>query len=484
MSESVKIERMSYGVCAVGRLASGKTVFVPGGTPGETVEVDVIEDKPRFARAMIAGGTAHTSGETGASGVRDAFDATAPWAHLPYELQLAQKQAIVRDALVRVGHFSDEEADALVRPIVRSKDAWGYRNKLELAATTDERGRFALGFHGADSARIAAVERCALGNRLIERAPAALAGALRYLAGGDDLGIYRVGIRGSLGTKSVEVALWTPPSAFPRTFAAKMLVDAVGAESVVRVIAEPGKARKVKRVEVLAGEGHWREQMVGVGPQVSRAGRAADHVAGHADYADRTDHADRADRASAASPQRPLSYAVSAPSFFQVNTKQATKLVSHALEALAVEAGQAIVDLYAGVGTFSIPLARAGARVAAIELEGSAARDLRRNCAKNGVDIDVVCDDAGRALPQVARRLGRLDAIVVDPPRSGLDKRAISHIAQASPQRIAYVSCDPQTMARDAARLRERGWHLASTTPVDLFPQTYHVETVNLFERP
>lgn len=446
MTESVYIERMSYGPDAVGRLSSGKTVFVRGAAPGEVVDVEIVEEKPRFARAVACSPSATIS-------------PIAPWAHLPYDLQLSQKQTLVRDALVRVGHFSPNEADAALRKIVPSKDEWGYRNKLELAATTDSRGRFALGFHEADSDAVDPIDRCALGNRLIERAPSAVAGALRYLSGGEGLGIYRVGVRGSLGTKSVEVALWTPPSAFPRAFAAKMLVDAVGATSVVRVVADPGKARKVKRVEVLAGGGHWCESMV-----VRRQA---------------------AEPADAAHPNVPnaVPYAVSAPSFFQVNTKQAAKLVAIALDALAMERGQIVADLYAGVGTFSIPLALAGATVAAIELEGSAARDLRRNCTHNGVDVDVVCDDVAQALPRVAKRQGRLDAVIVDPPRSGLDKRALAHIDHVAPQRMVYVSCDPQTMARDAARLVGRGWHLVSTTPVDLFPQTYHVETVNLFVR-
>lgn len=450
MTESVYIERMSYGPDAVGRLSSGKTVFVRGAAPGETVDVRIVEDKPRYAKAVVVG-----SGAEADAGKRPGHDspiaALSPWAHLPYETQLAQKRSIVDAALGRVGHFAPDEVEAAVRPIVGCKDPWGYRNKLELAATVDGRGRFALGFHDEGSAAVEPAEACPLGNRLIERAPKALAGALRYLAGGVDLGVYRVGIRGSLSTKSVEVALWTPPGPFPRSFAAKMLVDAVGATSVVRVLAEPGRARKVKRVEVLEGEGHWDENLM-VGPGAS-----------------------------------PVGYAVSAPSFFQVNTKQAAKLVGLALDGLALRPGDVTADLYSGVGTFSIPLALAGVRVAAIELEGSAARDLRRNAAAAGVDVDVVCDDVARALPGLAKRHGKrhgqLDALVVDPPRAGLDKRALDHVVQAAPARIAYISCDPQTLARDAARLAQRGYRLQAATPVDLFPQTYHVETVSLFVR-
>lgn len=486
MIETVYIDRMSYGPDAVGRLANGKTVFVRGGTPGESCDVEIVEDRERYAKGVAL------------DFLPSAQNATAPWAYLPYSVQLDAKHTCVRDALLRVGHVSEEEVEAVLRPIVACKAEWGYRNKLELAATMDSRNNFALGFHdasyggvgggakranGADGVaqraaannqssddHAEAVDSCRLGNRLVEHSPKALSGALRYLQGRDgDLGIYRVGIRGSIATNSVEVALWTPPGPFPRGFAAKMLRDAVGATSVVRVIADKGKARRVKQLEVLDGDGHWRENIM-------------------------------------LAQEDPVTFQVSAPSFFQVNTRQAARLVRLALDALDVCSGEHVCDLYSGVGAFSIPLARAGANVTAIELEGSAARDLRQNCKRNNVDINVVCDDVARAFPKLAKSRGlsahdgssthnsssahgksshrkSLDALLVDPPRAGLDKRVISQIVDASPSRMVYVSCDPQTLARDVARLREKGYKLTSATPVDMFPQTYHVETVSTFER-
>ena len=172
-----------------------------------------------------------------------------------------------------------------------------------------------------------------------------------------------------------------------------------------------------------------------------------------------------------------LSFSVSAPSFFQVNTAQAEALVKLALEMAEVEEGSFVADVFAGAGMFSLPLAEAGADVVAIELSGSAVRDLRRNADANGLFVDAVCDDAVRALDQ----LEGADAVLVDPPRAGLEKRVLEGICQAAPARVVYVSCDPQTMARDAARFANQGYRLVRTCPVDLFPQTYHVETVNLF---
>lgn len=439
MSEIVDIERMGYGAAAIGHLSSGKTVFVDGAAPGDACEVRVVEEKPTFARAELVAVVRPSDERVPLDAKRCAGSGIpgAPWAHLAYSAQLAAKRQNLVEALVRVGKMERTAVEELVAPCVPCKREWGYRNKIELAAFADAAGRFALGMHEAGTDEVVAVAAAPLANRFLEKAPKALTGALRFLQGAGDLGIYRVGARASLRTKSVEVALWTAPSAFPRTAVAKTLQDAVRATSVVRVVAAPGAARKVKKVEALEGAGFWKEELAGI------------------------------------------SFAVSAPSFFQVNTAQAERLVELVMDGLRLEAGMLVADLYAGAGTFSLPMARAGADVIAIELEGSSVRDLRRNAQFNDCDIEVIGDDVARALPEV----GTIDAAVVDPPRSGLAKEVVSAIADAAPGRLAYVSCDPQTFARDAAALRAHGFALAQATPVDLFPQTYHQETVGIFTR-
>ncbi|WP_256368328.1 23S rRNA (uracil(1939)-C(5))-methyltransferase RlmD [Adlercreutzia sp. ZJ473] len=434
--EVVRIERMSYGSAAVGRLASGKTVFVEGAAPQETVEVQVTEEKPSFARARMT--RVLEPAQT-----REPRPACArgcggcPWAHLAYAAQLEAKRACVVDALVRTAHMDAARAEELVGECAPSKRQWGYRNKLEFACGTDAAGRLTLGLFREGTHDLVSVDACPLAVRFIERAPKALRGALRYLQGSQDLGIFRVGVRASLRTKSTEIALWTPPSAFPRAAVAKTLKDAVKATSVVRVLAEPGCARKVKKVEVLDGRGLWEESVCDA------------------------------------------RFLTSAPSFFQVNTAQAEKLVKLVMEGLEVSPGMYVADLYAGGGTFSIPLAQAGADVVAVEVAGSSVRDLRRNADANKAFVEAVCGDTARELPE----LGELDALVVDPPRAGLARGVVDSIAAAGPARVAYVSCDPQTWARDVALFEQRGYRLVRATPVDLFPQTYHVETASILAR-
>lgn len=440
MEQTVTIERMGYGAEAVGHLEDGKTVFVEGGAPGDRVTVEMIEERPSFVRARIAHVDEPSPFRTAPMCSHAVICGGCPWAHLSYEAQLTAKRDNVKAALVRTAHLEPERVEELVRPCLPSKREWGYRNKLELAAHIDDRGVFMLGFHRAGAGDLAVCDTCPVAGKPIARSPKALRGALRFAQGSQDLGIFRVGVRGSVRTQDVEIALWTKPGPFPRGPVANTLRSALKATSIVRVLADPGKERRIKRVETLDGRGRWEEELSGIRFQTS------------------------------------------APSFFQVNTAQAEKLVAEVMEGLGGEgslSGALVADLYAGGGTFSLPLAAGGADVIAIESAGTSVRDLRRNADANGVEIEVVGGDAARELPE----LGELDALVVDPPRAGLGEGVVESIAAAGPARIASVSCDPATWARDVERFEAHGYRLVRVQPVDMFPQTYHVEVVGIFER-
>lgn len=436
MNETIRIERMAYSSQAIGHRSDGKTVFVEGGAPGDVAEVEIVEDKKSFARGAIVRILEASPDRVKIASAIDWECGTAPWQHLSYDAQLAAKRANVVSALSHTAHMPLEQAEELVSSCVPSKRTWGYRNKLELACASDEAGRFVVGFHREGTDELVNADSSRLVHKQIEKAPKALRGAIRYAQGDRDLGIYRIGVRHSLATGDLEVALWTRPGAFPRATFAKTLSSACKASGIIRVMADPGKARKIKGVEVLDGRGKWRERIGDV------------------------------------------EFATQAPSFFQVNTAQATKLVDIVLQGLGDLDGAYVADLYAGGGTFSVPLALAGADVVAVESAGSSVRDMRYNADVNGVEIDVVGGDAAREL----ETLGELDALVVDPPRAGLAESVVGDIAQAQPGRVAYVSCNPATWARDVERFAACGYRLASATPVDMFPQTYHVEVASFFE--
>ena len=172
-------------------------------------------------------------------------------------------------------------------------------------------------------------------------------------------------------------------------------------------------------------------------------------------------------------------YRISANSFFQVNTAGAEALVALVQQALAPTSSDTLLDLYCGVGLFGLSLADQVERVLGVEADPSAAADFRHNA--RGMDhVELIEGKAQSVLPRIKEPV---DLLLLDPPRSGAGQGIIDQVAHLKPRRIAYVSCDPATLARDARHLGESGFLLQEVQPVDLFPQTYHVEAVALFAR-
>lgn len=432
------VERMTYGPDAIAHDETGKTVFISGGIAGDTVEAAVVSEGKSFSKAKVERVLTPSADRTEPPCPYVGVCGGCPWAALERPAQLAAKEANVRDALARIGRFSPEEAAALVQPIRYAADAWGYRNKIELAPRM-QGGRLTLGLHAAEADTVVKVKRCPLFEKRFAKAVAAVQGALAFATHGADLGIERVGIRASRRTRQLEVAFWTPAGPFPRAEMSRVLRDAVKPTSVVRVMTSgDARARRVKKVEVLDGFGNWTER---IGEE---------------------------------------SMTLSAPSFFQVNTPAAEILIELVTDALAPKPHEVALDLYCGAGTFTLPLARRAGFVFGVESYGPAVRDLRRNLDRARLDnVEAVGGDAAREFPDEEP-----DVLVVDPPRAGLAPEVVELISGTAARDVAYVSCDPATLARDLARFRERGvFRPVSVTPVDLFPQTFHVETVTHLTR-
>lgn len=172
-------------------------------------------------------------------------------------------------------------------------------------------------------------------------------------------------------------------------------------------------------------------------------------------------------------------FKVSAASFFQVNTIMAGKMVEHLLTSLPISPTTTLLDVYCGVGLFSAFLAPKCGRVIGIESSESACEDFTVNLEEFD-NVELYEDEAEAVIPQLE---AKPDIVLVDPPRAGLDKAVVDGILIQNPSLIVYVSCDPSTLARDAARLINGGYKLKEVTPFDLFPQTYHIESISLFER-
>ena len=173
-------------------------------------------------------------------------------------------------------------------------------------------------------------------------------------------------------------------------------------------------------------------------------------------------------------------FRVSAGSFFQVNTVMAEKMVEHLLERLPLPA-KTILDVYCGVGLFSAFLAPQCERLIGIEESPSASEDFAANLDEFD-HVELYEGAAEEVIPALVGEIVNLPYALLDPPRAGVDARALDGIRQLAPKVIAYVSCDPSTLARDAARLIAGGYRLVEVTPFDLFPQTYHIESISLFK--
>ena len=435
---TLTVERMSYGPDAIAHDEEGKTVFVSGAVPGDVVEAEVTADGPSFSRARVMRVAEASSCRVGsACNLSDACGG-CPWASLSREAQLREKRANVVSSLVRIGHMGEARAEELVAPCEAPGGDWGYRNKVELGFSREGR-KVVVGMHGLASGEVIRAKACPLLDEAHTDVVKSISGAVSYLATSRSLDFERIGVRASARTGEVEVALWTSPSGFPRAQAAKVLSDATRLTSVVRVMTKgPSKARKIAGVEQLHGKGSWGEV---IGDERMR---------------------------------------VSAPSFFQVNTRGAERLVELVLEGLDPQSGDEAMDLYCGAGTFTLPLARRCDFVSAVESYGPAVRDLRRNLEAARVDnVDAVGGDAGREFPDTDA-----DIIVVDPPRAGLAADVVRKLSEQPARAIAYVSCDPATLARDLSRFEEQGvFSPTKITPVDLFPQSFHVETVTLMKK-
>lgn len=510
MSEIIQLSAMSYGSEAIGRMSSGKTVFVEGGVPGDVVACSVTCEKSSFARARIEKIVEPSMYRVAARSPYDELCGSASWQHIAYEQQCALKRSNIIAQLERIGKISPDKAKSVVCETLPSKRIWEYRNKIELAVRFDRTHGISVGYTNPQTGEVVENPVSLLVEPPLQKAARALQGVLRFALGKTDYGMHRISMRYSRRTRSFEVALWCKPGSFPRNFVAKALNDSLHCSSVVRVLSNPQTPRVIKGIEVLAGKGYWHEQLICAGET--------------------------------------FDFYTQAPAFFQVNTHQAGCLVQQVLDALGDVDGARVADLYAGGGTFSIPLAAAGAQVFAVESVGASVRDLRRNALENCVDVDVCGGDAARELAalsadgsayagsgsgadccedcsmgsgtnsadsgvktagvsrtasavrtayiagaarsahvpgtaRTARAHAALDALVVDPPRAGLAASVPADIVKSGVQRMVYVSCDPATLARDIARLQDCGMQLERVQPVDMFPQTFRVECVCLMSK-
>lgn len=429
----------------------GFILFVKDAVIGDTVQVKVMKAKKNYAYAKLEKVL-----------VPSPFRVQSPCPFhrqcggcqlqpLSYEKQLEFKQNKIRNNLIRIGGFSPEHIDACMEPIIGMEDPWHYRNKAQFPFGYDKEGNVVTGFYAGRTHNIIANTDCALG---VEENKMVLETILAYMkkygvsaydeTSGKGL-IRHVLIRKGFASGQLMACIVINGNKLPEEKTlAEELWKIPGMTSVsINVNTERTNVILGKKVRVLKGEEKIEDT---IGDVVFR---------------------------------------ISPLSFYQVNPVQTKKLYGQALEYAGLTGEETVWDLYCGIGTISLFLAKKAKKVYGVEIVPEAIADAKENAARNGItNAEFYVGKAEEVLPQKYEEDGvYADVIVVDPPRKGCDEKCLETMVRIQPERIVYVSCDSATLARDLKYLGERGYEVRKWRGCDMFPGTIHVETVVLLSK-
>lgn len=417
-------------------VVDGKRLYVPGGLPGDVVCLGAITKRDGGAYAEIVE-TVHFGIERREPPCPHAdICGGCQWQVLPYADQLRLKREMV------VSSFEDRGVRIDVPDVIPSPSELRYRDRVDYTFGTASDGSLVLGLHRAQTG-VFPVEDCRLqsvkANETRRRIGRALATTrLRPYDENRRTGV----LRGLVVREADESRLATLVVSSDKHIPIDTLREATDGDGlVVHVNRKRSRHAIPKSERVVDGEGSLREVRSG------------------------------------------LSLRVSPQTFMQVNASQSERLSEIALAAAAISPDSRVVDLYCGVGILTMLCAKAGASVLGVELSEVAVEDARHNLALNGIDHGTIChDDVDGDLWQTLVD-GSVDVFLINLPRAGIERGVVDRVCAHSPERIVYVSCNPVTLARDVQRFRRAGYQIAYAQPVDMFPQTVHVEVVAKLER-
>ncbi len=412
----ILIERLAFGGAGIGR-DEGKVVFVRGGLPGDILKVRITKDKGKYAEAEIE------------DIVRPSLDRTEPlcpvfgkcggcqWQHLSYSSQLKAKENILKETLERIGGIKDIEVDL----IVPSPMHYGYRSRVTLSTWFHE-GKRRVGYHQERSRVRIEIEGCPIAREQVDETISRLSDSLSKTNSFRDP-LKRLNIVSN--DNRAFVTLVTPLGEDVRKFKSlrNYLKKSLGTEDIG-----------------MAGDEEPEFEFVILG----------------------------------------LKFYCIPSVFIQANYEVSEQLTETLIEWADLGENERVLDLYSGIGNFSLHLAKRAKEVVGVDFSVKAVKLSEKSARANSIK-NVAFDASPTELfiEESVRRGDRVDLVVLDPPREGA-MEILGGIAELSPERIIYVSCDPPTLARDLKRLRELGYQLVRIRPFDMFPQTYHIESLAL----
>jgi 23S rRNA (uracil1939-C5)-methyltransferase len=442
----LKVEKLVYGGDGLARgpagtLGAGKAIFLPFVLAGERVEARMVEEKPGFARALADNILEPSPERIPPECTYYGQCGGCHYQHTAYQHQLRLKAAILGESLRRIAGV--EIPSVTTHP----SQPWHYRNRTRLKVQGS--GGFALVYFQAGSQELLPVEQCPISSPLINRAITAAWQVGRAQRTGSVIRELEFFANAADDQLLVELAL----SEEARPFAPARRIGSSGS-ALLEFAGELRRALpEIAGIAVFrtAGKNLVREQT----PDGLKAAFGSDNLVYHAGG---------------------WQYQVSAGSFFQTNrylTETLIQLVA------ADQKGETALDLYAGAGTFSLPLAPGFRHVTAVESSPFSHSDLKRNAPPTVRARRQRVEDFLQHLPPATA----FDLVVVDPPRCGLGETVTSRLSRLPTARLTYVSCDPATLARDLKTLLAAGFHIQQMHLVDLFPQTFHIESVTRLAR-
>ncbi len=437
---TVRIEGYANGSAGVGRVG-GRVVFVRGALRGELVRALILKVNKHFAFAKVAEVLEPSAHRAETDCPYFPRCGGCAFRHMEYAEEKQLKRERVQDALRRIGGCETE-----VEALLGAESIFRYRNKSIWPVTPNG----AVGFYRARTHEVVNAEHCLL----VHPAAEAAADALRFwmanrgIPGYDETtgkGLVRHLLTRNNAKGESLLCIVANDDSLPFE---QELVDALrgAAPRAVGVVLNTN----TKRTNVVLGETYrtlWGKDQI------------EDTLCG-------------------------LTFRLSVPSFYQVNHAQCEKLYAKAAEYAGLTGGETLLDLYCGVGTITLALAKNAGRVIGAEIVPEAVEDARENAARNHIEnAEFFCADASAIAAKLANDGLKPDVVTVDPPRKGLDEAVVRAIADMAPERVVYVSCDPATLARDVRRFAELGYETKRACAVDMFPRADHVETVVLLSR-
>jgi len=451
----VEIDKVVYGGRGLARL-KGMAIFVEGAVPGDRVRIQVVRAKRNYAEARIKEVIEASPYRIMPLCPYSDYCGGCTWQHIAYDQQLAYKQGFVVDSL---GHIADITG-VKVNDVLPSPRIFRYRNKMEFSfsdrrwllpqqgAGDSGSAGFALGLHVPGTFhKVIDIEGCLLqeerGNEILRE----IRGFVRQS------GVPVYGLRSHQGfwryvvlrhSRSLNEWMVNIVTSEERQGLLRRLASMLGDR--FSEIVSISNAVNTRKGGTAVGE--WESPLIGEGSMREKIG--------------------------------PYSFRISTHSFLQTNAHLSEMLYRVVEEFASLTGRQTVVDLYCGIGTVSAFLASGASRIIGFDISESAIADAMRNYELNGlVNCEFSCGDVRLLLSRVERKP---DVLVADPPRTGMHKEVIRDIVQLLPETIIYVSCNPTTMARDIALLKEH-YELEAVQPIDLFPNTYHIETVTRLKR-